>query len=88
MAARTTSQKRSMLTLRAQADLVAIRNTAREIARGMNYLHSMDVLHGDLTAGNILLSSSGAVDRRGFIAKVLHAAPLNMSCAGRSPEAE
>ena len=32
-----------------QANLVAINNTAREIAAGMAYLHNMDILHGDLT---------------------------------------
>ena len=49
---------------------MAINNTAREIASGMAYLHNMDILHGDLTAGNILLSSADATDARGFTAKV------------------
>ena len=49
---------------------MAINNTAREIASGMAYLHNMDILHGDLTAGNILLSSADAADARGFNAKV------------------
>ena len=35
----------------------------------MCYLHSVDLLHGDLTGSNILLSSSD-VDSRGFIGKV------------------
>lgn len=35
----------------------------------MTYLHSLDILHGDLTGGNILLVSSNK-DKRGFIAKV------------------
>ena len=34
----------------------------------MCYLHSLDILHGDLTGGNILLISSNK-DLRGFIAK-------------------
>ena len=49
--------------------MLALRNTAREIVRGMAYLHSMDILHGDLTAGNILLVSKPN-RRRGFSAKV------------------
>ena len=45
------------------------RNTAREIASALMYLHSRDVLHGDLTGGNILLISSDT-DERKFTAKV------------------
>ncbi|KAL0020911.1 hypothetical protein WJX77_010024 [Trebouxia sp. C0004] len=47
----------------------AIRATAHEIAAALAYLHSQDLLHGDLTGGNILLASSDA-DERGFCAKV------------------
>lgn len=54
---------------RKQADLEAILATAREIAAGMAYLHADNILHGDLTAGNILLVSSPK-DRRQFSAKV------------------
>ena len=43
--------------------------TAKEVAGAMAYLHSMDLLHGDLTGSNILLCASD-VDERGFIAKV------------------
>ncbi len=45
------------------------RATAHEIAAALAYLHSQDLLHGDLTGGNILLASSDA-DERGFCAKV------------------
>ena len=45
------------------------RATAQEIAGALAYLHSQDLLHGDLTGGNILLASSDA-DERGFAAKV------------------
>ena len=40
------------------ADLGAILETAVEIAGAMAHLHSLDILHGDLTAANILLTSS------------------------------
>ena len=38
----------------------------------MRYLHKHNILHGDLTAGNVLLSScpASATDPRGFAAKV------------------
>ena len=48
--------------------------TAREVASGMAHLHSMNILHGDLTSLNVLLTSSD-LDSRGFIAKVSQAAP-------------
>lgn len=48
---------------------VGFRATAHEIAAALSYLHSQDLLHGDLTGGNILLASSDA-DERGFTAKV------------------
>lgn len=43
--------------------------TAKEIAGGMAYLHSQDLMHGDLTASNIMLASSEK-DERHFAAKV------------------
>ena len=50
-------------------DLICILATAREIASGMAHLHSLDILHGDLTSLNVLLASSD-LDNRGFVAKV------------------
>jgi serine/threonine protein kinase len=55
--------------------------TAREIAAGMAYLHGDNILHGDLTAGNILLVSSPK-DRRQFSAKV-GCARLHLPACGR-----
>jgi len=43
--------------------------TAREIAAALGYLHTSDVLHGDLTGNNILLASSHK-DKRAFTVKV------------------
>ena len=52
-----------------EPDLSCIIRTAKEVAGAMAYLHSMDMLHGDLTGSNILLCASD-VDERGFVAKV------------------
>ena len=53
-------------------NLSAIITTAYDIAAAMRYLHNNNILHGDLTAGNVLLASQKAskADPRGFIAKV------------------
>lgn len=53
-------------------NLPAIISTAYEIAAAMRYLHSNNILHGDLTAGNVLLASQKATkaDPRGYCAKV------------------
>ena len=37
---------------------VTCRETALEIASALAYLHSLNILHGDLSGGNILLTSS------------------------------
>lgn len=49
-------------------DMRAILQTAREVARGMRYLHSMNEIHGDLSSNNILLAVGD--NARGFVAKV------------------
>ncbi|KAL4525465.1 hypothetical protein Ndes2437A_g03925 [Nannochloris sp. 'desiccata'] len=50
-------------------DMLSIFETALDIARGMEYLHSSSVLHSDLSSNNVLLCSSDK-DGRGFTAKV------------------
>ena len=45
------------------------RETAKEIASALAYLHSLNILHGDLSGGNILLTSSNK-DPRKFTCKV------------------
>ncbi|KAG1720886.1 kinase-like domain-containing protein [Suillus lakei] len=37
------------------------RELIRQVATGLSYLHSEDVVHGDLTATNVLVDSSGCV---------------------------
>eukprot|EP00887_Chlorella_sp_A99_P005032 scaffold4.g5032.t1 len=49
-----------------QPNLIA---SLQEIAAALQYLHSHDVLHGDLTGGNVLLTASDK-DTRGFVCKV------------------
>ena len=41
----------------------------KDVAAGLAYLHSLGVLHGDLSTSNVLLRST-ASDPRGFVAKV------------------
>ena len=46
--------------------------TLRDVARGMEHVHSFNILHSDLTAGNVLLDSTdaGIQGNRNFVAKV------------------
>ena len=60
-------------------DLFNILATAKEIVAALAYLHKVDVLHGDLTGNNILLTSSHK-DARTFTVKVGVAAMLVCSC--------
>ncbi|KAF6260297.1 kinase-like domain-containing protein [Scenedesmus sp. NREL 46B-D3] len=53
--------------------LLAVLATAAEIASGMALLHSNGIIHGDLSAFNVMLSSAdpaAAIGDRGFVAKV------------------
>ncbi len=45
-----------------------------DIASGMDYLHSLGVLHGDVKGANVLLKTTAptAYDPRGFVCKVAH----------------
>uniref|UniRef100_A0A1D2ABN9 Protein kinase domain-containing protein n=2 Tax=Auxenochlorella protothecoides TaxID=3075 RepID=A0A1D2ABN9_AUXPR len=53
-----------------QPNLVSILQTLQEIAAALAYLHANDILHGDLTGGNVLLAANSK-DGRGFTAKVV-----------------
>lgn len=63
-----------------QPNLIAVLQTLQEIAAAMQYLHSHHIIHGDLTGGNVLLTSSDK-DARGFTAKVVDFG-LSRFCAG------
>lgn len=54
-------------------NMLAVVATAMEVACALAYLHSNNVVHGDLSSWNVMLCSSGAradVGGRNFIAKV------------------
>jgi len=65
-------------------DLKKLLLTALELANALAYLHSVDVMHGDLTGGNVLLHSSPITptDPRGFIVKVWRLLPALHSVTG------
>ncbi|GLC39870.1 hypothetical protein PLESTF_000919300 [Pleodorina starrii] len=52
-----------------EVDFRSLVLTAREVAAAMTYLHSQNILHGDLTGTNVLLAASDR-DGRHFSAKV------------------
>lgn len=53
----------------AAPDMAAILATAREVAAAMSYLHHNNMLHGDLTGNNVLLTAAPG-EKRGYTAKV------------------
>lgn len=55
-------------------DMLRALQTAREVAGALEYLHSQNILHGDLNGNNIMLAGAPVAldkyDKRGFTAKV------------------
>lgn len=60
---------RKKRSLTAPPSLTSVLRTLREVAAGMAYLHSQDVLHCDLTGNNVLLEAADG-DERGYRALV------------------
>ena len=54
--------------------------TGLELAKALTYLHRLDILHGDLTGGNVMLTSAPVTkdDPRGFTVKVKAASEIEM----------
>lgn len=52
----------------AEPDIPAVLDTAKDIASAMQYLHAKNMLHGDLSSNNVLLTSADTP--RGFIAVI------------------
>ncbi|KAK9915620.1 hypothetical protein WJX75_001643 [Coccomyxa subellipsoidea] len=62
-------EERSLTSVDGVPCLATILAVALEIAQGMSFLHERNVVHGDLTGGNVLLTSSEE-QPHGFTAKV------------------
>ena len=56
--------------------------TALELAKALAYLHRLDIMHGDLTGGNVMLTSAPITedDPRGFTVKVRSTTRLPWWC--------
>ena len=56
--------------------------TALELATALAYLHGVDIMHGDLTGGNVLLHSAPVTptDPRGFVVKARYSAMPTATC--------
>jgi serine/threonine protein kinase len=63
---------RKKRSLTAPPSMPSVLRTLREVASGMAFLHSRDIMHCDLTGNNVLLDAAepGEEDDRGFRARV------------------
>ncbi|RYP69905.1 hypothetical protein DL771_005848 [Monosporascus sp. 5C6A] len=53
------SRWRSMLNCEEESTMVASRNICRQVAKGLRFLHSKGIAHGDFKPGNILMRVEG-----------------------------
>ncbi|RYP42677.1 hypothetical protein DL767_000046 [Monosporascus sp. MG133] len=56
------SRWRSMLNCEEESTMVASRNICRQVAKGLRFLHSKGIAHGDFKPGNILTRVEGIDD--------------------------
>jgi len=54
---------------RSQIDMLSVCRTLLDVVSGMQYLHGLGLVHGDLKPANVLLKST-VTDSRGFIVKL------------------
>lgn len=67
--------------IHSKPNMRVILHTLRDVAAGMAYLHSKDILHCDLTGNNVLLTASES-DPRGFTACVADFGLAQVACGG------
>ncbi|KAG8723269.1 hypothetical protein FRC09_004051, partial [Ceratobasidium sp. 395] len=69
-------ENRSVNLLDSSDDRIDCCQLCIEVARGLAYLHEMNIVHGGLKGGNVLLSNNGKAQLADFGSAVLADSPL------------